>query len=384
MAAVADKPLPPSSSPAPAPAQRLTSLDALRGFDMMWIIGGDAIGSALAGLKGGVVVHFLAREMEHAEWDGFFFYDLIFPLFVFMVGIAIPLSLDRMVARNGRPTAVRRVVIRGMLMFLLGILYYGGISEGFERIRLLGVLQRLGICYVAASLLHLYVRPRTIAGVAVALLVGYWALMTFVPVPGFGAGDFARGHNLANWIDAHYLPLRVWYGDYDPEGLLSTLPAIASCLLGLFAGRLLCNERYSAENKAKILALSGVILIALGYAWGLQFPVNKRLWTSSFVLVAGGWSTLLLAAFYFVIDVRGWRSWAQPFVWIGTNALTIYFVSRLVDFNKLSAFFFGGEIASGLNAMWPGAGGLLLAITGIVLCTLLCRFLYQRKIFLRL
>ena len=150
-----------------APSTRLQSLDALRGFDMMWIIGGDAVGSALAKLQGGDTVEFFARQMEHSTWEGFSFYDLIFPLFVFMVGVAIPLSLDRLVARDGRNAAVRRVVIRGVLMYLLGVLYYGGIAEGVQGIRLLGVLQRLGICYVAASMLHLFVRPRTIAAVTV-------------------------------------------------------------------------------------------------------------------------------------------------------------------------------------------------------------------------
>jgi len=372
-----------SDKPA-SPPQRLVSLDALRGFDMLWIIGGDAVGTALAGLKGGPVVHFLAVQMEHATWAGFHFYDLIFPLFVFMVGVAIPLSLDRLVARKGASTALQRVLIRGLLMYGLGVLYYGGIAEGIERLRLLGVLQRLGICYVVTSLLHLYVKPRMIACIFVGLLVIYWALLTFVPVPGFGAGDFARGHNLANWIDAHYLPFRVWYGDYDPEGLLSTLPAIASCLLGLFAGRLLCDERKGATDKVRILMLSGLVLIALGNLWGIQFPVIKRIWTSSFVLVAGGWSAWLLAGFYFIIDVRGWKTWAQPFVWIGMNALAIYVVTRLVDFNKLSAHFFGGEIAAGLDSIRPGLGALVLAVTGIVLCVLLCRFLYVRKVFLRL
>jgi len=208
--------------------------------------------------------------------------------------------------------------------------------------------------------------------------------MTFVPVPGFGAGDFAHGHNLANWIDVNYLPFRLWYGDYDPEGLLSTLPAIASCLLGLFAGRLVCDDRRSPMAKVTMLLIGGAALIGLGYLWGIQFPVIKRIWTSSFVMVAGGWSAVLLAAFYFAIEIRGWRAWAQPFVWIGTNALTIYFVSRLVDFNHVSAFFFGGEIAEWLNSIWPGLGAVVLAVTGIALCVLLCRFLYVRKIFLRL
>ena len=363
---------------------RLTSLDALRGFDMLWIVGADAIGGALAGLKSGPVGQFLAGQMDHAEWVGFHFYDLIFPLFVFMVGVAIPLSLDRLVVRADRTVALRRVLLRGVLMYGLGLLYYGGMAEGFAHLRLMGVLQRLAICYVGASVLYLYFKPRTLAVICGGLLVGYWALLTFVPVPGFGPGDFARGHNLTNWIDSHYLPLRLWYGDTDPEGLLSNFPAIASCLLGVFAGRWVSDPSIASNKKWSWLVLSGIVLMAAGYGWGVQFPVIKRLWTSSFVLVAGGWSVLLLAGFYYLIEVRGWRGWAQPFVWIGSNALTIYLVSRLVSFENLSARFVGGEITAGLNGLWPGLGGLVLALFGISLCIVFCRFLYVRKIFLRL
>src|SRR4051812_10546126 len=195
----------PGASGSPSP--RLESLDALRGFDMMWIVGADAMGRAFANLKGGVVTLFLAKELDHAEWAGFHFYDLIFPLFVFMLGVAIPFSLDRLVAKEGRPAALRRILRRGLLMFVLGLFYYGGMAEGFAHIRLMGVLQRLAICYVGASLFYLYLKPKSLAAVGAGLLILYWALMTFVPVPGFGAGDFAKGHNLANWIDAHYLPL---------------------------------------------------------------------------------------------------------------------------------------------------------------------------------
>jgi predicted acyltransferase len=371
-------------SPALPAQPRLESLDALRGFTMFWIVGADALAGAFRGLDGGVVAAFLGRQLGHADWVGFTFYDLIFPLFLLMVGAAVPLSLDGIVGREGRAVAVRRVLRRGLLMYALGVLYYGGIAHGWDQIRWVGVLQRLAVCYVAAGLLHLWLKPRTIAAVGVALLLVYWALLTFVPVPGFGAGDYARGHNLANWIDAHFLPGKVWYGDYDPEGLLSTLPAIVSALLGLFAGRWLRDAQLTAGDRTRRLVVAGLVLLALGGLWSLQFPVIKRIWTSSYVLVAGGWSMLLLAAFYQMIDVRGWRGWTPPLVWIGGNALTIYLVSKLVDFNQVSAFLVGGEIAAGFDALWPGLGGLVRALTGIVLCTVLCGFLHARKIFLRI
>ena len=205
-----------------------------------------------------------------------------------------------------------------------------------------------------------------------------------MPVSGFGAGDFAEGHNVANWFDKLYLGGRKHDGDHDVEGLLSTLPAIASCLLGVFAGLLLRDATRTEKQKVAWLAGGGGVLIVAGHLWSLQFPVIKKLWTSSFVLVAGGWSARLLAAFYYLIDVRQWRGWAMPFVWIGTNALTIYLISNVVDFKKLSARFAGGDIATWFDARCAGLGELMLALTGVGLCVALCRFLYNRKIFLRL
>jgi predicted acyltransferase len=370
---------------APAPvSNRLLSLDALRGFDMLWIVGADAVGGAFEHLRGGAVTRFLAHEFGHSDWEGFTFYDLIFPLFVFMVGVAITFSLDRLVEQSGRSAALRRILRRSLVMYLLGLLFYGGMAHGYAQIRLLGVLQRLALCYAITSVLYLYLRPRAILSIGVALLVGYWALLTFVPVPGFGAGDYAHGHNLANWIDRRYLPLKLWYGDYDPEGLLSTLPAIASCILGVAAGWIVRDPKRTPLAKVGWLVAVGLLLCLLGERWGLHFPIVKKIWTSSFVLVAGGWSFLLLALFYYTIDVRGWRRWATPFVWIGTNAITIYLISHLVDFGNLSARLFGGEVAEALNTVWPGLGGLVLAAAGIGFCVAICGFLYRRKIFLKL
>ncbi len=378
-------PAAPSSAPAPATTPpRLESLDALRGFAMFWIVGADALHGALIGLDGGPILQFLAHQMDHATWEGFHFYDLIFPLFVFAIGLSITLSLDRIVSREGRPAALKRVLKRGAIMYMLGLLYYGGMNEGVAHIRLLGVLQRLALCYTVASILYLYLRPRVLVAITVGLLIGYWALLCFVPVPGFGAGDFSEGHNLANWIDSQFLPLRKWRGTHDPEGLLSTLPAIASCLLGLFSGLFIQDPDRTPAAKARTLALAGVIALVLGHLWGLQFPVIKRIWTSSYVLLAGGWSALLLAAFYYLIDLRQQRLWARPFIWIGANALAIYLLSNLVNFEKLSARFVGGEIASSLNSLHHGLGGFVLAVTGIALSVILCRFLYVKKIFLRL
>lgn len=367
------------------PAERLMSLDALRGFDMMWIVGADALGHALAHLKAGPVVAALAKQLDHVAWEGFRFYDGIFPLFVFMIGVAITFSLGKLVEREGRAGAVARILRRTALLYVIGLLYYGGINKGVDGIRWLGVLQRLALCYGMAGLAYVYLRPRALVGLAVGILVGYWALLTFVPVPGYGAGDFAEGHNLTNWIDLQYLPGRRWDKTHDPEGILSTFPAVVSCLLGVFAGLLLKDPNRSGERKAALLAGAGVVSLVLGYTWGLQFPIIKKIWSSSFVLVAGGWSSLMLAVFYYVIDVRRIRGWAVPFTWIGTNALTIYLISNVVHFDDLSERFAGGPVAAWFDhTLAEGMGAVVLGVVGLALCFAICRFLHRRQLFLRL
>jgi predicted acyltransferase len=368
----------------PAPAQRLLSLDALRGFDMMFIVGADAFDSAFEHLRAGPPGRWLHVQLDHVAWAGFHIEDLIFPTFVFMVGVALTFSLGRLVASEGRAGAFRRIFRRAALMYLLGLFYYGGFATPLVQIRLMGVLQRIALCYLFASLLFIYLRPRALVATLVGILVGYWALMTFVPVPGFGAGDFAEGHNLANWIDQRFLPLRKWDGDHDPEGLLSTLPAVATCLLGVLAGLLLRDTSRTEGRRALLLAAGGALLIVLGEAWGLQFPVIKKIWTSSFVLVAGGWSLVLLGAFYAVIDIWKVRAWAMPFVWMGTNSIAIYLISNVADFGKLSERFVGGDVATWMDARWAGSSGLALALVSTALCMGLCGFLYRRGIFLRL
>ena len=366
---------------AAAKPTRLMSLDALRGFDMFWIVGADALVEALRKLSDGRVVQGLAGQLEHASWAGFHFEDLIFPMFVFIVGVSLVFSLTRTIEQEGRMGAVVRIVRRAVLMYLLGIFYYGGFSTPFQEIRLLGVLQRIALAYLFAGLIFCFFKPRGRIIWCVSLLVGYWLVMTFVPVPGGTAGNFAEGQNLANWVDKQYLPLRKWDGDHDPEGLLSTLPAIANCLLGVFAGVLLRDTKRSEWTKVGYLAAAGLALVVLGWLWNFQFPVIKKIWTSSFVLVAGGYSCLLLAAFHLVIECWGWRGWAQPFVWIGMNPITIYMIHDLVDVGQIAQRFVGGD----LSKLYLGRyGELAVALVEMAITFGICRFLYRRKIFLRL
>ncbi len=411
-----------NSSPVAPETRRVVSVDALRGFDMFWILGGDAIAQALKKM-GGDGKGFISSaagafgdQLDHVEWEGFRFYDLIFPLFVFIVGVSIVFSLAKLVEREGKAAAHKRVLRRFVLLFMLALIYSGGVSQHWPDIRLLGVLNRIALCYLFASLLFLNFRWRGLIVACVSLLVGYWALMTFVPSPDLRRvdetgrllnpamnitnasstaqlnwattnrvrGTFAPGLNLANYLDAKYLPGKKWDKIWDPEGLLSTLPAIGTCLLGVFAGLLLQNRRLADQRKALWLVGTGVVMVAAGFAWGLQFPVIKKIWTSSYVLVAGGYSAMLLGVFYYVIDVRGHQRWAVPFVWIGANAITIYFAENIFNFERLAGRLVGGDVAGFLDAhLTNGTGDLVRACVGLLLAFALAGFLYRRKIFLR-
>lgn len=313
---------------------RMLSLDALRGFDMFWIAGVDEVILSIHRAWPSDAFGIVATQFEHKEWEGFAFYDLIFPLFVFLVGITTVFSLDTILEREGRAGAYKRIVRRFILLYLVALLYNGSFWQ--EHIRLIGVLQRIAWCYLFTSLLYCHLRLRGLVVVFVALLLGYWALFTFVPPPGADAPTFEMHKNWANWLDKHYLPI----GDMESrgwrnEGLLSTIPAIATCLLGVFAGKFLRSNKYSDVQKVQGFLIAGALLVAVGFLWGLQFPVIKRIWTSTYVLVAGGYSCLFLGAFYYIVDVRQWRRWATPFFWIGSNAILAYLLTGMMPWRIL-------------------------------------------------
>jgi predicted acyltransferase len=372
------------------PTQRLVSLDALRGFNFIWILGGDGAVIALADMMrahGGrlaAVGQVLRDQLTHPYWQGLRFYDLIFPLFVFITGVAITLSLPKLVAREGKTKAYLRIIRRALILYALGILYYGGLSGHWEEIRYVGVLQRIAFCYLAASVLFINLDWRGLVAATVTLIVGYWALMTFVPVPGVGAGSYAPNANLANWIDTQLLPGRMWDKTRDPEGLLSTLPAIATCLIGVLAGLVLKHERLTPSQKSTWLIVGGIVMTAAGYLWSLQFPLIKPIWTSSFVLATGGMCLILLGAFHQVIDVWGYQRWTTVFVWIGSNAITLYLLNALMGFSEPARRIAGGDLGVLLDEVFvPGVGELIVNVVALGLVIALAGFLYRRKVFLR-
>ena len=398
-------------------SERLMSLDALRGFDMFWILGADSFVYALHETAQTAPTKFLATQLDHAEWQGFHFYDLIFPLFVFMMGVSTVFSLSKTIAREGRAAAVKRVLKRGVLLFIVALIYSGGFTNPWPDMRLMGVLNRIALCYTAGGLMFIFLKPRALAAAAAALLLGYWALLACVPfpdvrpTPGGDAvitkeagytnivqlnmtstnlihGSYLQGVNLTDYLDQKYLPGRKYDGTYDPEGILSTLPAIATGLLGIFAGLLVRNKSVLDEKKVLWLISAGAASAALGWIWGIDFPVIKKIWTSSYVLVAGGYSAMLLGAFYWIVDVKKWRAWCQPFVWIGMNPITLYLASNFMGglgYEKLARRLAGGPVKNFFDThVTAGVGDLVIAAAAVALFLWFARFLYQRKIFLRI
>ncbi|MBX6363937.1 MAG: DUF5009 domain-containing protein [Gemmatimonadetes bacterium] len=314
----------PAAPVAGAPPQRLLSLDVFRGI---------TIAAMVLVNNPGDWGHVYA-PLEHAKWNGWTPTDLIFPFFVYIVGVAMTFSFGKMQQRGAsRADLVAKVLKRAAIIFGLSLAIQGFPKYDLAHIRVMGVLQRIALAYLAASLIYLNTRTwRAWAGWAAGLLLLYWALMMLVPVPGLGAGWLEPGKNLAAWIDYRVLtPAHMWAESktWDPEGLLSTIPAIATCLLGVLTGAWLRSPR-TAEEKVIGLFVGGTLGLALGLIWGGVFPINKSIWTSSYVLFTGGFAAVCLALCYWTADVKGWRWWTKPFVVYGVNALALYVLSAFV------------------------------------------------------
>jgi|WetSurSiteA1Bulk_404760.scaffolds.fasta_scaffold04249_3 predicted acyltransferase len=364
--------------------ERLVSLDTLRGFDMFWIAGGEYLLVALAALTGWPFMQWAAGQMEHVAWEGFRFYDMIFPLFLFIAGVSMPFSILK---RKNRGESMRKIYFhlfqRLFLLILLGLIHNDLLRFDFEKQRYASVLGRIGIAWFLAAVIVLNTSVRGQVSWFVGILVAYYAAMKLIPVPGFGAGVLTPEGNLAAYMDRMFLPGQFCcYTFGDNEGLLSNLPAICTALLGTFAGHLLIsdNKRLTGLKKGLILLLAGIVSLALGKLWSLSFPIIKNLWTSSFVLFAGGWSLILLALFYLVIDVWGFKKWTLPFVVIGLNSITIYMLNGdIIDFEKMGRFFF-----SGLASLFSEAAQPVIIVSGAILCMWTFLYiLYKNKIFLK-
>ncbi len=311
-------------TPEPGTLPRLVSVDVLRGLTVAAMVLVNNPGSW----------RHVYWPLRHAEWNGFTPTDMIFPFFLFIVGVSIPLALGSRLEQDGRGL-VGRVLRRSAAIFALGLLLHALPFFHLATLRIPGVLQRIAVCYLLAALLVVLTGGATgwrlQAGVAGALLVGYWLLMTRVPPPGGVVGDLSPAGNLAGYVDRLVLGPHIWQVSrfYDPEGVLSTLPAVATTLLGVMAGHWIRGARPGRRVAAGLL-VAGLAATVAGWVWGLGFPINKALWTSSYALFMSGLAALALAACYWSIEVRGRRGWARPFVVLGVTALPLFFLSSFM------------------------------------------------------
>ena len=366
----------------PAPVKRLLSLDTLRGFDMFWIMGGEEFFHVLAKTTGWAWAITVADQFTHPAWNGFRAYDLIFPLFLFMAGVSTPFSVGSRLEKGADKSVIaRKIISRGLILVVLGIIYNNGLfMKSFDAIRFPSVLGRIGLAGMFAQLIYLYAKPRTQHLWFVGILLGYWACMMLLPVPGCGAGILTMECNLASYIDRLLVPGHLYKTIHDPEGLFSTIPAIGNALLGIFAGTFLKALGKTGNQKTTYLLAVGVAFLVLGWIWNFVFPINKNIWTSSFVLITGGLSLLLLAVFYWVIDVKGIKGWTFFFTVIGMNSILIYLAGEFIDFEYAARFFFGGLLNLSSSTAVQALGGVLafLAVKWAFLY-----FLYKKKTFLR-
>lgn len=367
---------------------RLMSLDALRGFDMFWILGGEALFGGLLILTGWAGWQWGDEQMHHSQWHGFHFYDLIFPLFIFLSGVALGLSpkrLDKLPMKDRLPV-YRHGIKRLFLLLLLGILYNHGWGTGApadpEKIRYASVLGRIAFAWFFAGLLVWHTSLRTQVIVALGILLGYGAMQLWLPFPSGQAGVLSPTESINAYVDSILLPGVSYQGRTpDPEGLLSTIPAVVNALAGVFVGYFIVKSHPQGEwVKVGLLATAGGAWLALGWLLDGVIPVNKELWTSSFVLVTSGWSMILLALFYALVDVLKWQKAAFFFVVIGTNAIIIYLASSLVDWKYIAQSVFGGLVA----ALPQSAQALAAVISLLAVQWLVLYWMYRRKIFFRI
>jgi len=322
------------------PVDRLVSLDALRGFDMLWITGGTSILLGLGKVLQRPWFDKFLEQFDHVRWQGLHFYDLIWPLFMFIMGAAIPLSVAKRRARGATDRSLLlHAVRRAIILFCLGTITQGNLLLfDLSRFRpCYSVLHGLAAGYLLAIVATVKVREKWHTAVIGAFLLVYWAMIMLIPVPGVGSGSLTPQGNVATYVDKLVLG-RFHYG--ENTWFLSYLGFGASVLVGVLAGQILMSDRTATSKIYRMLG-SGVISLAAGLLWSLWFPVIKLLWTSSYVLIGGGLSFLTLALFYWIIDVRGYRKWAFGFIVIGMNSIAVYFATEVFDFRCVGNVFVG-------------------------------------------
>jgi predicted acyltransferase len=370
------------TSPIPPGSSRLLSLDVFRGITIA--------GMVLVNNPG--TWESIYWPLRHAEWHGWTPTDLVFPFFLFIVGVAIALSLGNQAESGGsRRDLYLKIVKRSLIIFGIGLFLNGFPYFSLSELRIPGVLQRIAVCYLFASIIFLNARLRTQIAIAIALLLIYWVLLAFVPAPGFVAGDLTKEGSLPSYVDRAVLGKHVWAQAkvYDPEGLLSTIPALVTALIGVLTGSWLRTEKSRIE-KAAGMFVAGAVLVAVGWGWNSFFPINKALWTSSYVLFTGGLALQFLTFCYWLIDIKEYRRWARPFEIFGLNAIALYvgagLMAELFGLIKVGGQPLGGWIYANLFASWasPVNASLAYAISFVLVWLFFMWLLYRRKIFIKI
>jgi Uncharacterized conserved protein len=337
-------------------------------------------------------------QLLHADWNGWTYTDTIFPFFLFIVGVSMAFSFSRRLAEGaGRGALLLHTLRRAAIIFGLGLALNTLSFFLFHRtqVRIPGVLQRIGVCFFFAALIYLLLGPRGLLPAAAVLLAAYWALMTFVPVPGYGPGRLDVEGNLAAWLDRAVLGAHTWKHNpgWDPEGLLSTLSAIATTLFGIAAGEWLRLPSSWSRKLAGLMA-GGAIAFSLGLLWGTSFPINKNLWTSSYSLLMSGLAAICLALCLWIVDVKGWKKWSKPFEWLGTNAIALFVGATLATLLLLWIKLTGhdGKRRSLYRTIFhtvfdhfadPRIGSLLFALSFCAAWMAVGALLYRKRIFIK-
>jgi len=360
------------------PQKRLYSLDALRGFDMFWIIGGGALAIAVSRMTG---IEWLETQMHHVRWEGFRFFDLIFPLFMFISGVAIPYSIKSKIEKNvPKRKLFIKILKRSLTLIALGLLYNGVFRNGFSESRVASVLGQIGIAYFFASLIVLYFRSFKAGLIWLAgILLAVGVVQLLIPVPGYGAGVLTPEGCINGFIDSLILPGRMYKDTFDPEGILCSLSAVGITLMGTIAGNILRKKKTTDWQKIGYLSAAGIAGIILSLLLSPFYPIIKSCWTSTFNLLAGGIGFLLLSLFYLIIDHWGFKSWAFCFRVIGMNSIFVYLFDRIVDIDRITEFFFGWLIKYG-----PENNNIVLLTGNLIIIWLILFFMYKKKIFIRI
>jgi predicted acyltransferase len=361
------------------PTNRLISLDALRGFTIAAMIMVNFPGSE----------EFVYFTLRHTKWNGLSFTDNIAPVFLFVIGVSIVLAYSKKKNTETKGKLYKKIIFRSLKIFAVGMFLNLMPDFDFANIRWTGTLHRIAIVFGVCALIYLHTNWKQQAWITAILLVGYWLVLTCIPTPGVGKVMLEPGVNIVAWVDTQWLPGKMWQGTWDPESILTNVTSVATGLTGMLAGQLMLTE-YSPHQKANYLMTAGMVAAIAGYFWGLGFPVNENLWTSSFVLVTSGFAALLFGALYFVVDILGYTKWTKPGIIFGSNAITAYFLADIFALLFYRAKF-GGLPLNELVVrklisigMQPELASLIYALSFVCINFIPAYILYKRKIFIKL